>query len=198
VRPGSPEETPAVAEMRRLARKRNVRGKSGDPARGSWRTRRELALAVGRFDLDPFSNPDSHILADRVCMLEDGGDGFGGGRPGPGAYKCGGRFPLFSHATEETRVWLQPDYSMTARAFDHYAHARFVALLKFDPRTDWFKRIFKASEAIRVLWNAEFEPPEGVTGGGQSWPHALYFKFAADVTDAVRALTFGWTKPRKD
>lgn len=179
-------------------RSRNVRGKSGDPLRGSWVTRKEVALAVGRFDLDPFANPRSHILAERVCMLEDGGDGFGGGRPGVGAYKCGGRFPLYGTATEETRVWIQPDYSMVDRALAHYAHTRFVALLKFDPRTEWFRRIFALSEAIRVLWNAEFEPPPGITGGGQSWPHALYYRRAEDVTDDVRRLTFGWNKKRKD
>lgn len=180
------------------AKKRNVRGKSGDPLRGSWITREEVALAVGPFDLDPFSNPRSHIIADRVCMLEDGGDGFGGGRPGVGAYKCGGKFPLYGMADEETKVWLQPDYSMVARAFDHYKHTRFVALLKFDPRTDWFKRLFVACEAIRPLWNSEFEPPEGVKGGQQSFPHALYYRHAEDVTDEIRSLSFGWTKKRKD
>lgn len=193
-----PPRQGVVTELAVQTKKRNVRGKSGDPARGAWRTRLEVAVALGRFDLDPFSNPDSHIIADRACMLEDGGDGFGGGRTDLGAYKVGGKFPLYGTADENTKVFIQPDYSMVARAFDHYKHARFVALLKFDPRTDWFKRLFAQCEAIRPLWDSEFEPPPGMKGGGQSFPHALYYRFADDVTAAIKPLTFGWTKKRKD
>lgn len=38
-------------------------------------TPRELALALGRFGIDPCSNPRSHVQADRRCMLELGQDG---------------------------------------------------------------------------------------------------------------------------
>lgn len=38
-------------------------------------TPRDLALDLGRFGIDPCSNPLSHVLADRTCMLEHGQDG---------------------------------------------------------------------------------------------------------------------------
>jgi hypothetical protein len=38
-------------------------------------TPRELALALGRFDLDPCSNPRSHIIATRTYQLERGENG---------------------------------------------------------------------------------------------------------------------------
>lgn len=179
--------------------KRNVRGKSGDKKRGSFCTPKPVAEAVGPWDLDPFSNPRSHIVAARVCMLEDGGDGFGGGRPGPGAYKCGGKFPLYSHATADTRTWIQPDYSFVMAALLHYEHTRFCALLRFDPRTEWFKWLFARVEAVRVFWDIQFDPPPGVQVDGKgtnSFPHALFYRDARDVTDDVRRLTFGWRKAR--
>lgn len=182
-------------------RSRNVRGKSGEKARGAFCTPLHVARAVGPFYLDPFSNPHSHIIAERVCMLEDGGDGFGGGRPGPGAYKCGGQFPLYGTADENTKTWIQPDYSFVMRALLHYGHTRFVALLRFDPRTLWFKWLFARCEAIRPFWDIQFDPPPGVEVDGKgtnSFPHALFYKFADDVTDDVRGMTFGWKKSRKD
>lgn len=177
---------------------KNVRGKSGDPTRDAWVTRQQVAVAIGRVDVDPFSNPNSHIIADRACMLEDGGDGFGGGRLDLGAYKVGGKFPLHGTADENTKTFIQPGYSFTMRALRHYERTRYIALLRFDPRVDWFKWLYTRVEAIRVLWDASFEPPPGVTPSSNSFPHALYYRDARDVTDAVRALTFGWTKKRKD
>lgn len=187
-----------MTELALSTKKRNVRGKSGDETRDAWVTRMNLAVAIGRVDVDPFSNPYSHIIADRACMREDGGDGFGGGRKEPGAYKVGGRFPLYGTADENTKTFIQPGYSFTPKALLHYQHTRYIALLRFDPRVDWFKWLYTRVEAIRVLWDASFEPPPGVEASSNSFPHALYYRDARDVTDAVRALTFGWTKKRKD
>lgn len=170
----------------------NVRGGSDDPARGSWCTPEPLAEAVGWFDLDPFSNPRSHIDAAITCMLEDGGDGFGNGTPG--SFRSGARY---GHADEITRVWLQPPYAkgFVRRAFRHYRHTRWTALLRFDPRPPWWREVYAVSELIAVVV-VEFEPPPGVTDlGGNSFPHALYYRRAEDVTPAVlRKAAAVWRK----
>lgn len=177
----------------------NVRGGSGDPLRGAYCTPLEWAERVGPFKLDPFTNERSHIDAEHECMLENGGDGFGGGRSGVGAYKVGGRWPLYSVATEETRVWFQPDYAYVLKALDHYQHTRFTALLRFDPRTTWWKRIYRLSELVCLIPEIQFEPPPGVKvvgKGTNSFPHALFYKCADDVTDAVLRHTFAWRTKR--
>ncbi len=166
----------------------NVRGGSKDPNRGTWCTPKHLAKAVGRWHLDAFSNPRSHILADVTCMLERGDDGFGDGTPG--SYRVGSDLPL--HARQETRVWGQPPYEIVMRAFEHYAHTRWCFLLRFDPRTEWFRRIYRAASLVCVLRKIEFEPPPGVKASTNSYPHALYYRNADDVTDEVRRLTYAW------
>lgn len=190
----------------------NVRGGSGDPERGSYVTPEWLARRLPRFDLDPFSNPRSHIVADRACMLERGDDGFGDGRVGsfmlnhkrPG----GGTF----YASENTRVWLQPPYEkgFVARAFQHYAHTRWVALLRFDPRPPWFDMVYDAAELVAIIRSDpdgkpfNFDaPPEirriGRSGkqlkqAGNSFPHAIYARHAEDVPDAVLEHCCAFTK----
>lgn len=179
----------------KTVKRTHVRGGTDDPARGSWCTPKDLADAVGPFDLDPFSNPRSHIQATHACMLEDHGDGFG--RGDPGSYKIGGRFPLWSNAFDSTRVWLQPPYvkGFVQRAFRHYAHTRWTALLRFDPRPPWWREVYRASELVAVVV-VEFEPPPGVVDlGGNSFPHALYYRRAEDVTPAVlRKAAAVWRK----
>lgn len=187
------QEAPA---LNKRGRKLNVRGGSDDPARGSWCTPKPIAEAVGEFDLDPFSNPRSHIQSLYRCMLEDGGDGFGGERTA-GSYKVGGKCPLYGEANPASRVWLQPPYlkGFVQRAFRHYQHTRWTALLRFDPRPPWWREIYRASELVAVVV-VEFEPPPGVTDlGGNSFPHALYYRRAEDVTPAVlRKAAAVWRK----
>jgi hypothetical protein len=167
----------------------NVRGGSKDPTRGTWCTPAAVAIAVGPWHVDPFSNPRSHIEAADACMLENGGDGFGDGTPG--SYRVG-RGKL-KRATSSTRFWGQPPYELVQRVFDHYAHTRWCFLLRFDPRTDWFKRIYRLSALVCVFYEIEFEPPPGVPrGGGNSFPHALYYRDARDVTAAVLRMTVAW------
>jgi hypothetical protein len=183
---------PRDLQPSRASQSRNVRGGTRDPNRGAWCTSKQVADAVGAFDLDPFSNPRSHIVSADRCMLEDGGDGFGDGTPG--SYLCGGTTEVW-RSGETDRVWLQPDYRFVAKAFAHYEHTRWTALLRFDPRTDWMKRIYARSELVCVLWECEFEPPPGVIDPpGNTFPHALYYRYAADVTDAVLRLTISWRK----
>jgi hypothetical protein len=178
----------------------NVRGNSRDPNRGSWVTpdseEYPIARSVGSFDLDPFSNPRSHIQSHARCMLENGGDGFGDGTPGtyyPDAHREHGP----DIVGEAARVWLQPPYlkGFVQRAFRHYRHTRWTALLRFDPRPPWWQEVYDASELVAVV-EIEFEPPPGVKDlGGNSFPHALYYARAEDVTPAVlRMAAAVWRK----
>lgn len=182
------EKQLAKAEVK-LAQKRNVRGKNGEEARGAWCTDRITAAAVGPWDVDPFSNPRSHIVSTERCMLEDGGDGFGDGTPG--SYRCGATGEL-KRATEDTRLWGQPDYSFVTKAFEHYQHTRWCWLLRFDPRPAWMKRIYRQSALVIVLWDCNFEPPPGVVPSSSTFPHALYYRNAADATPAILRRGIAW------
>lgn len=186
----------AKATAKAAKTKVNVRGGTRDPNRGTWCTSALVARAVGSFDLDPFSNPRSHIASTHRCMLEDGGDGFGDGSPG--SYRTGDSTPggpVQGIAGDFTRVWIQPDYRFVAKAFAHYAHTRWVALLRFDPRVTWMRRIYARAELVCVLWESEFEPPPGVVDPpGNTFPHAIYYRHAADVTDDVLRMSISWRK----
>jgi len=174
----------------------NVRGKSGEIARGAWCTPKHVADAIGPVGLDPFSNPYSHIDAEVACMLEDGGDGLLDLKT-PGTWRCGST-RVIGCADENTVTYIQPRYDAVQKAIAHYGHTRFIALLRFDPRVDWFKRLYRLSALVCVFWKIEFEPPpgSGVTGGGNSFPHALFYRDASDVTDDVLRLCIAW-KTRK-
>jgi hypothetical protein len=196
----------AIARLAPDARKRllgraNVKGGSGETNRGTWCTAKDWAIAVGEFELDPFSNPRSHILSAARCMLEDGGDAFGGGEPGktPGLYLtgAGGLQPGRSAVADElTRVWIQPPYELVAAAIAHYGHTRFCALLRWSPDVKaWFPELWKRTAVVCHPFGErmDFEPPPGVpSSGDMPFPHALYYAHEADVTDAVSARCIVW------
>lgn len=174
--------------------KANVAGGSGEPDRGTWCTPKALALAVGAWDVDPFSNPRSHIVAAARCMLEDGGDGFGD-HEGVGRYRVGTAAVQEADAT--TRVWIQPPYErdFVSDVVDHYKHTRFCALLRWSPDVEWFARLWPhvAAVAFQIGERTEFEPPPGVaSSGGAPFPHALFYADERDVTDEVRAMCLVW------
>jgi len=196
----------AIARLDPEARKRligraNVKGGSGESARGTWCTSKDWAIAVGAWDLDPFSNPRSHILSAARCMLEDGGDAFGGGEPGehPGFYLTGnghGAQPMTGQADELTRVWIQPPYELVAAAIAHYGHTRFCALLRWSPDVKaWFPELWRRTAVVCHPFGErmEFEPPPGIDkSGDMPFPHALYYAHEADLTDEVRARCIVW------
>lgn len=178
------------------AGKANVNGASGEKERGGWCTPKPLAIAVGPWDVDPFSNPRSHVLAAHRCQLEDSGNGFGDGS-GPGSYRVSNR-PA-EYAGPETRVWIQPPYErgFVRDVVDHYKHTRFCALLRWSPDVDWFAALWPHVRVVAFPIGArlEFEPPPGVepTGdGGAPFPHALLYADERDVTDEVRAMCIVW------
>jgi hypothetical protein len=173
--------------------KTNVHGGSGEPERGTWCTPKWIADIVGPFDLDPFSNPRSHVVAAQSCMLERSDDGLSGPKKGEHWISTEG----FRVATEETRVWFQPPYSVVLDAFAHYEHTRFCALLRFDPSTEWFQRLYRRTQLVCVprLRRINFEPPPGVPSSSSTVPHALYYARIEDATPAVLRACIAW-KPR--
>lgn len=192
-----PEARKRIAKAARI----NPKGGSGDEDRGTWCTSKEWAIAVGAWDVDPFSNPRSNIASAVRCMLEDDGDAFGGGKPGaaPGLYLTGnahGAQPSSGVADELTRVWIQPPYELVAEAIAHYGHTRFCALLRWSPDVKaWFPELWARTAVVCHPWceRMEFEPPPGVDkSGDMPFPHALYYAHEADVTDEVRGRCIVW------
>lgn len=184
-----------------------------DEQRGAWCSPPEYTKAAGVFDLDPFTNPRSTLLAAHTCMLERGDDGFGlGGVPGTfyvNPESCSGcsstpqrdeaLCPACGHlrADEAWKVWIQPDYGFVLEALAHYGHTRFVALLRLDTSTKWYEQLWNLSEVIMVPKRdrLEFVPPPGVKASSNPFPHGLYYRRAADVTPEIRALCYPWPCP---
>lgn len=163
------------------------------PARGDrngWCTPRELAEALGKFDLDPCSNERSHIAAERVCMLERGDDGLHGET---GAYLIGGRV---LHATKDDRVFVNPPYERGAvlRWVRAYKHTRFTFLLRLDTSTEWFEELFAAAALILIprRERIEFEPSEGVEASKNPYPHGLFFARTKDAPKALLERCYVW------
>lgn len=178
-----------------MAKRANVHGGSKDPNRGKWCTPKRWAGYVGAFDLDPFSNPYSHVVAAAACMLERGDNGFGSERKDK---RVRGRYFTTEHgnctADEDTRVWLQPPYEIADEAVAHYGHTRFVALLRFDPPVGWFRALYKLSELVCVPADKRFafEPPPGVDPSSPPIPHVLFYRRAEDVTRDVLRHCISW------
>ena len=165
------------------------------PNRGAWCTPEPIAKAVGPWDVDPFSNDRSHIIATVTCELERGDNGFGlesVDRRVPGRYftKAGG------HATADhaTKVWFQPDYGDVLEAIAHYKHTRFCALLRLDTSTEWFDVLHGCSKLILIPKGnrIQFDPPPGVEASSNPYPHGLFYRHANDATKEIRALCYEW------
>lgn len=148
--------------------------------RDTWCTPLEIAEALGDFDLDPCSNERSHIQAAREFRLE--------GRGEDGLF-------FASKVDANTRAFINPPYSDVTPWIESYAHTRFCFLLKLDPSTKWFARLFSLSELILVPrgTRVEFEPPPGVPpekAKANPFPHALFYARASDATKAIRDYCF--------
>jgi hypothetical protein len=164
----------------------NVNGGSKDPRRGTYCTPEPIAKAVGEWDLDPFTNPRSHVVAAEMCMLERGDDGLLD-LDQPGSYYIEGDGQ--GQATADTRVWIQPPYEIVLEAIGHYGHTRFCALLRFDPSTEWFELLLAHTAVICVPFERiEFDAPPGIETSANPYPHALYYACEDDITDEVRRM----------
>lgn len=187
-----------MAEVRKLGREdrkllmdefkpATASGGSGEVDRGSWVTSKRWADAVGPWDLDPFSNPRSHIVAEHRCMLEDGGDGMTE-RGHPGCWRAGGGADaLHGIAAVETRVWIQPPYDIVEAVIAHYGHTRFCALLRLDASTEWFRKLWDLTQVIALARGTRefFEAAPGVEASGNPQPHAFFYKDPRDITPAI-------------
>ncbi len=204
------ERDSAKALVKELRRKRsNVNGGSKEIDRGTWCTPKDWAERVGPWDLDAFSNPRSQIVAETACMLERGDDGLAGPRRGeyfvspqhgreailvpgeqPRLPTAGGR----KRATVDTRFWGQPPYELVDKALEHYGHTRFCFLLRFDPSTQWFIKLYRLARLVCVPRGKriQFEPPPGVKASNNPYPHALYYAREEDATPAVLRACIAW------
>ena len=141
----------------------NPYGNSGDEDRGSWCTPKELAARLGAFDLDPCSNERSHVLARvRAFGRTPDDDGLALARFVPAAW----------------RVFINPPYAKgsVSKWIRAYLHTNYVFLLRFDPSTQWFAQLAEARPFVwfPLGWRVEFEPPPGVVGSKNPFPHALF------------------------
>lgn len=171
----------------KAAAKPNVLGGSTDADRGSWCTPKWLAEMIGPFDLDPCSNPRSHIVAGRRVMLEGGDDGL---VPHQGGVKL--------RVADWSRVFINPPYAngSVLRWFDAYKHTAWCFLLRFDPSTEWFAEVYDAASLIAVPKGrrVNFEPPPGVKASSNAIAHALYYRREQDATSAVLKQCVCWRK----
>lgn len=173
----------------------NVHGGSGEPTRGTYCTPAKYAAAVGPWDLDPFSNPRSHVESAIRCMLENDGDGLAdltlpgswiaGGEPD---MRCAPRPRISGVADENTRVWIQPPYGIVEAVIAHYGHTRFCALLRFAPDTAWFRALWPRVCVIAIPRERIPFEADGVEADGAPFPHVLYYADERDVTPAIREL----------
>lgn len=144
-------------------------------------TPRELARALGRFDLDVCSNPRSHIVADRSFMLEHGQDGLAE--------------PWTRPDGAPASVWCNKPYSYPDPWCERLrAHAGpWVALPKFDSTTKWWRNLMAARP-----WWAPFRlrlPFERVGNCGvANFVNALIWK---DWDPPRAVLNWLWT-PRRE
>lgn len=182
----------------------NVFGGSKDPARGTYCTPKKWAEAIGPWDLDPFSNPRSHILAADHLSIERGDDGLLD-LAAPGSFYRAPRtvdekkIALFNReafmsiATASTRTFWQPPYELVAECIAHYGHTRFCALLRFDTSTEWFRRLWALTTVVCFpLERLDFEPPPGIESSANPFPHAFFYSHEADITDEIRSLCLVW------
>lgn len=166
----------------------NPAGGSGkSEGRDSWCTPKWLADLLSTFDLDPCSNPRSHIRASRRLMLEEESDGL---YPhlGPGGYALGNGCYVTGRKTTRQyvdivkpacRTFINPPYAHgeVIKWVRHWRHTRFCFLLRWDPSTAWFAELIPHCTHV---WfpprRINFEPPPGVKSSSNPFPHALYLR----------------------
>lgn len=161
------------------------KGDGPKPDRDTWCTPKLLADAIGPVDLDPCSNARSHIRAARTFRLDRGQNGLA----------------LARFVKPSTLTFINCPYSRgnVARWADAYVHTRFIFLLRMDTSTQWFAAVESCSEVIATLreQRTNFEAPPGVDGDdSNTFPHCLFYKRAADITPAIRALCYIWKVER--
>ncbi len=141
--------------------------------RDQWVTPRKIARDVGPWDLDPCSNEFSHIQAKRTFRLDRGQNGLF----------------LARYVTRGTRTWINPPYShgSVIQWVRAYRHTFFCFLVRCDVSTEWWETLWPFVEVLALpKERVAFEPPPGAPSApGSPFPHALLYRRAIDVTEAV-------------
>lgn len=152
------------------------------PDRDQWCTPLWIARAVGAWDLDPCSNDRSHITARRAFRLDRGQDGLS----------------LARYVKRSSRVWVNPPYSDVTPWVLGYGHTRFCFLVKFDPSTRWCRELIARTTLILFprRRRVAFEPPPGVTGMSNQFPHGLFFARPEDAAPEIRSFCYAWRPER--
>lgn len=124
-----------------------------------WRTPKDLADALGAFDLDPAGSPQSHIHAGRQYLLDRGEDGLAlpWDTTALGVVHC-----------SQARVFVNPPYSAPGPWAERLRTHRgpWAALVKLDPTTRWWAALMAGDGARYAAFRkrVRFEPPVGWTG----------------------------------
>lgn len=149
-----------------------------DADRDTWCTPKWITDAIGRFDLDPCSNARSTVQSELSFRLERGEDGL----------------EQAAWVNANARVFINPPYSNVMPWVQAYRHTRFCFLLKLDPSTKWCEALLEYTSIVLLprRTRVEFEPPPGVEGSNNPFPHALFYSRLTDATDAIRALCSTW------
>lgn len=150
-----------------------------EPDRDTWCTPLKLARALGWWDLDPCSNPRSHILARKTFSLEAKQNGLA----------------LAKFISQLTRVFCNPPYSHgnVIKWVRAYRHTRFCFLVRHDPSTDWWGELWPYVGAMATpIERVAFEPPPGAEegAGGSPFPHVLLYANAEDITEEIRRACY--------
>ncbi len=147
-------------------------------------TPRDLALALGRFDLDVCSNPRSHILADRSLMLENGDDGLAD--------------PWTTAAGRPASVFCNKPYSYPDPWCERLRAHRgsWVALPKYDCTTAWWRNLM----AVRPWWatfrfRLPFERPGN--SGVANFVSALVWTRDWEPSKELRSMLWAPRRERK-
>lgn len=112
-----------------------------NPSSDEWCTPAWLATLVGRFDLDPCSNPMSHVNSYATCMRGHGVDHRLNSIADDG---------LSLDWSSFRSVWLNPPYSNVgpwAVKLSEY-FGPWCALLKLDPTTRWWATLMRTNPTI--------------------------------------------------
>lgn len=138
-------------------------------------TPRELALALGRFDLDVCSNPRSHIVADRAFMLENGDDGLAE--------------PWTRADGSPATLWCNGPYSYPdpwcKRLRAH--EGSWCALWKLETTTEWFRQLMASGASWAPFrMRLRFEKPGNV--GGADFCSMLVWKDWTPSADVMSRL----------
>lgn len=153
----------------------NVLGGSNDPVRGTWCTPQKMVDVIGPVAIDPCSNPRSLIQAEVALSLENGDDGLYGK---PGQIWVGRDACAYDVDPNEKHFINCPyGHDVVERWIDHWGHANFIFLLRFDTSTKWFRKLLPLCSYLWLPpWRVNFIPPPGKKASNNAYPHALYLK----------------------